>query len=258
MDQPISDELYSVVEQRVNAIRSELSVLNAQDWTGVYLLGDHHPTVFSLSPNKGFVVTSSLHTFSPSWVNFGRVSYSNGRVTVYPELTKDEKSAHTMPTEFVVVRWGKYRFLVPPPELINFAYDVHSRSGNTFVDYFVKEPESETDSDRKGLPDLPIEYLKYVHMKPIVAKVLSVKEIGDYSDGAVEIDAGRKKGVIKGMSFFLVGGKSNYVILRVTDISEDRAVCHVAGIGGGRDLPGNFWVKGWQFTSRMPKNFAGG
>jgi hypothetical protein len=108
------------------------------------------------------------------------------------------------------------------------------------------------------MPELPREYVKYLRMKPITAKVLSVKEVGDYSPRSVIIDAGTNKGVIKGMSFFLIGGNGNFITLLVDDVTESKAECQIYSIGGGPNQPENYWVRvGWRFSSRMPKNYAG-
>jgi hypothetical protein len=256
VDEPISDELYKVVEGRNDSIQNELAKLGPHDWAGVYLAGDHHPTVFCVSPQNGFIVTSSLHTFSPSWVNFGKVSYSSGLLTIYPELSKTDKSAHVMPTEYAVIKWGDFRYLVPPSELINFAYDVRSGSETVLEEYFTRR--SAADSNRKGMPDLPTEFQKYLRMPPIFAKVLSAKKVGDYSAGSIVIDAGKNKGVIPGMSFFLLGGKTNFITLSVSDVSETNAKCQVTSSGGGPNLPDNYWVRPkMRFSSRMPKGYAG-
>ena len=253
-DVPISDELYETITQRAKILRAELDELGAHEWAGVYYQGDHHPTEFTITPKGGFLVTSSLHTFSPSWVNYGPVEHLNGRIRIFPELSDNQKSAHVMSKEFVLVKWDGYRLLVPPDQLKNFAYAVHSRSGSATVDYFTKS----TESDPKGFPSLPKEYSSYLKMSPIITSIVKVKgDSGDYSPGTVTINAGRRKGVIKGMSFFLLGTRNYLVTLRVDDVSDDRAECHVSSFGTSIDLPDGFWVKpGWRFSSRMPKTFA--
>jgi hypothetical protein len=85
-DEPISVELYTIVTGRIETIRKELEGVSQYDWAGMYADGDHHPTIFSWSPRAGFVVTSSLHTFSPSWVNFGRVQIDGNSLSIFPEL----------------------------------------------------------------------------------------------------------------------------------------------------------------------------
>jgi hypothetical protein len=34
------------------------------------------PTVLSVDPNAGFIVSASHHTFAPSWINYGQVAIS--------------------------------------------------------------------------------------------------------------------------------------------------------------------------------------
>jgi hypothetical protein len=254
VDQPISDELYEITKSRADAIHRELAELEDHDWAGSYLQGDHHPTVFTIAPKNGFLVTSSLHTFSPSWVNFGRVEFSNGLIRIFPELADDDKGSHVMPRAFVLVRWGAYRHLIPADEMMNFAYDVHSRSGSATVDYFTKASEAEP----KGLPDLPPEYTKIMRMEPIDARVVAVEgEVGNYRERAVTINAGHRKNVRKGMSFFLVGRKSIWIKLRVTEVFEDRSLCQVYGMATSLGDSEALWVKkGWRFSSRAPRSYS--
>jgi hypothetical protein len=110
------------------------------------------------------LVTSSLHTFSPSWVNFGEVKLDQNVLTISLELTKEQKSAHIMPVEYRLIRWDKWRILVPKDQLLDFAYAVHSGSESQIWNYFIKTDT--TDGSRKGLPDLPPEFLRYMTIPP--------------------------------------------------------------------------------------------
>jgi hypothetical protein len=255
VDEPISDELYEIVKAKSDTIRTELVGLDDHDWAGDYLLGDHHPTVFSITPKNGFVVTSSLHTFSPSWVNYGRVEFANGRIRIFPELADDAKSAHVMPKEFVLVRWGGYRHLIPADELVNFAYDVHSRSGYATVNYYTRSSKE----DPKGMPELPPEFSKILRMQPIVATVLAVEKQSEKTyDDLITINTGSKKGVIKGMYFFLTGYESFWIRLRVIEVSENTAKCEIYGWGSDGTGPDDIAVKkGYRFSSRAGKNYSG-
>ena len=251
VDEPISDELYEIVKAKSDTIRAELSGLNNHDWAGDYVQGDHHPTVFTITPKNGFLVTSSLHTFSPSWVNYGKVEFANGRLKIFPELADDAKSAHVMPKEFVLVRWGGYRYLIPPDELRNFAYDVHSRSGNALTWYFTRNSETEP----KGLPELPPEYSRILWMPPILATALSVRAESEYDD-VVTINAGSRKGVIEGMSFFLMGHRSLWIRLQVTKVTDQTSECRISERGSSGS--GVIRVKkGHRFSSRAPKSYTG-
>lgn len=104
VDAPISDELHQITVKYSDAIRAENESSPQNEWAGVYLQGDHHPTVFAWAPKSGFLITSSLHIFSPSWVNYGKVTFTDKLLIVEPTLSKADTSAHIMPTTFVPVR----------------------------------------------------------------------------------------------------------------------------------------------------------
>lgn len=246
-DEPISDELYSTVETRAALIRNELATTKDIDWAGTYFQGDHHPTILTLSPENGFLVTASLHTFSPSWVNFGKVVFEEDRVRLFPDLGEKEKSSHVLPSEFILIRWGDVRFLVPEPELKLFAYDVNSRSPHLFSDYFAKR----FDEEPKGLPVLPPPYARFLSMK-----TLAVTAISQERDDVVVVNAGSNKGVIEGMSFYLVGRRSVWMMIRVKKVLGDRAECQIYSRGTSLADQNLLNVKkGWKFVSRAPKSY---
>lgn len=256
-DQPITDELYAIIQQRSALIEKDISESKHNDWNGVYLAGDHshHPDVFMWSLKNGFVVTSSIHTFSPSWVNFGKVSFENNRLKIFPELTKDDKSSHIMANEFVPVLWGEQHFLIEPERLINFAYVVHSGSGSEIEQFFSKA--GEPNEWRKGLPSLPSEYQKYMKMKAIQTRVLKVGAGENIWSQLITIDAGSKSGVIEGMIFYSFRKPGNHFRIRIVEVANDTSIARLSGISSSVDGDGDSTIQPrWSFTSKMPKEFA--
>ena len=156
-----------------------------------------------------------------------------------------------MPTVFRLVRWDKQRFLIPPDELKQFAYAVHSQSEWELVRYFAKGRYNGTP--RRGLPDLPSEYRVFAKMPPINARIIDVGP-GENYQKSVTIDAGSNRRVIEGMSFYYVskGGGSQFSI-RITEVDEDSSRGEVSMIGGTDDDVRI--TKGLRLSSRMPKNF---
>lgn len=254
-DEPISDELYSIVEQRASEIKEELKESGGNEWAGTYLAGDHHPTVFLWSPENGFVVTSSLHTFSPSWVNFGKISFANTKLKIFPELVKDQKSSHIMSTEFVPVLWGKQHFLIAPDELTSFAVAVHSGSEAQIVNYFAKAEDSR--KTRRGLPNLPREYRKYLVMRPVAARIVAIGKEEDLWRRQITIDRGSDNGVIEQMILYHLEKSGNYMKIRIDKVSRTTSTATVYGLGtvGSADTDSDPKL-GWSFSSRLPKGLA--
>lgn len=205
-DEPVSDELHKAITARIDAIERESNSDRVNEWAGTYFDGDHHATVIHWAPQGGFVVAASHHTFFPSWVNYGQAKYENGRFALFPELKKGQPNAYGIGSEFVPVRWDKWHIRVPSDQLLQFAYAVHSNSESEIWNYSVKAGDSE--KSRKGLPKLPIEYLKFMKMPAVQARIIEVKKSnsGDLWSSEVVLDVGTKQNVIEGMkSTFSVG-----------------------------------------------------
>ena len=252
-DQEIPDELYAIAQQKAQQIRDAKSEQELEnEWSGTYYDGDHHPTMFLWSPAHGFLVTSSLHTFSPSWLNYGKVSFEKGLLTIFPELPKGHTFAHTMPTEFRAIRWDKQHFLIPPSELMAFAYAVHSKSGSQINQFFIKSKDQELP--RRGLPELPREYGKYLSMKPIRARVTAITKVDGGGFPTLTINAGRRQGIIAGMQLYLVRRSGLHISLGIDEVSETTATAYISSSGSSNNSDEEIRA-GWVFSSRMPAGF---
>jgi len=247
-DQPLSEELYKVLDQRQELLSQDLSAFKDQEWVGVYYQGDHHPTRFVVTPNAGFLVTSSNHTFSPSWINYGKIDFKDNRLKIYPELEKGNQYAHLMPAEFVYIRWDEAHFLIPPDSLIDFAYAVHSQSEREIMRFFARGMYS--DASRKGLPNLPEQYKKILTMKSIKPKIIAVDDKKkDFFDDGFTLNAGRRQSVVEGMIFYY-SKSGNFFALRVSEVNEKTSKARVTTLGGGGD--GDFSPKiGMKLTSKV-------
>lgn len=216
-DQPLTEELSKLLDEKEELLNQDLSVSKDKEWSGTYYQGDHHPTRFIVTPNQGFLVTSSRHTFSPSWLNYGKIEFKDNRLKIFPELEKENQYAHWMPTEFVYIRWDETHFLIPPDRLINFAYAVHSESDNEIMQYFAKGIYS--NAPRKGLPDLPEEFRKILTMKSLKPKIIAVDNSKkEFYDDRFTLNFGSKQGVVKGMIFYYADSK-NFFALHVSEVS---------------------------------------
>ena len=252
-DEPISDELYEKLVSRSEAIKKELAEETEMDVAGTYYDNDHHPTVISWAPKAGFVVTASLHTFAPSWVNFGKVTFQNDVLTIFPELSASEKSSYQLAERYRLIIWDDWRFLIPENELQSFAYAVHSGSGSNIEAFFAKPGDRKRD--RKGLPNLPGEFLPIMKMSRIHARITEVNEVPNSPFPTVILNVGRRQKVAEGMSFYYAkkGDCLNvqFVVGTVSEISSTANVTMMGGTCEGDTSP----KAGWALTSKMPKGF---
>ena len=248
-DIPISNEHSEILEKRKALIEKEIA-LSKDEWTGVYLNGDHHPTVLMWSYKEGFLTWGSNHTFYPSRINFGKVEFSNNLLTIKPEIKKENLNFQFIPTELFPIKWGEQHFLIPANEIINFAYSVHSQSFSQIESYFLKS--NDYQKSRNGLPNLPPEYSKFLKMKPIRPQILKVKiDKEDFWATEITLNLGSRDKIIKEMIFYN-GNSKNGISLMITELKETNSKAKIIGVYG-EDEP--ILRKGLVFTSVVPKNF---
>ncbi len=245
-DEPISEVHYEILKKRKELIEQEVSS-DKNEWSGAYQLGDHHPTVFMWSGNQGFLTWGSNHTFSPSRINFGKAEFSNNRLIIKPEISKEHLNFQYTPRELVPVKWGEQHFLISANELINFAYAVHSSAESQIVEYFAKSEDYQ--KSRKGLPNLPKEYEKILMMKAIKPKITAIKnnDKDNIWNTEITLNFGRADKLIKGMIFYSANSSGSMRIM-ITDLQENNSKAKIIGIGGE-----NLKLKvGLKFTSKIP------
>jgi hypothetical protein len=158
------------------------------------------------------------------------------------------------------VNWGQQRWLIPTDDLELFAYAVNSGSWEDYGRFYLKNDGK--DKDPKGQPEIPSQFKHILNRRPLKAKLMAVGEKPENWYGDVTIDAGKNKGVIAGMSFWLTGVNTN-VKISVIKANEKNAVAKVVSVGysyeyddngnsNGSDA-GEFDPKpGLMFTSRSP------
>lgn len=250
-DEPISEELYGILEKRKEFIQQEVST-NKNEWSGTYTQGDHHPTVFMWSANRGFLTWGSHHTFFPSRINFGKAEFLNNRLTIKPEISKEHLNFQYIPTELSAIKWDEQHFLIPSDRLINFAYAVHSGADSRIVEYFTKSEDYQ--KSRKGLPNLPKEFGKVLTMKAIKSRITAVKITDDrIFDAEITLNLGRADKLIEGMIFYHVKSSGSISIV-ITDLQEKSSKAEVVGISGSVENEIKPRI-GLKFTSKIPDGY---
>lgn len=247
-DEPISEEHYEILEKRKELIQQEAAA-DKNEWSGTYTQGDHHPTVFMWSANQGFLAWGSNHTFFPSRINFGKAEFLNNRLTVKPEINKEHLNFQFIPTELIAVKWDKQHFLIPANELINFAYAAHSGAESQIVEYFIKSEDYQ--ESRKGLPNLPKEYEKFLTMKAIRPKIIAFKTKDDFYESEITLNLGRADKVIEGMIFYYENSLGGMRIM-ITDLQENSSKARLIGISSNENGKSLTPKVGLRFTSKIP------
>lgn len=252
----ISEELAALVRNKWDAITLEACGPAGGVWAGNYRAfgGPTVTTRLAWTPASGFAVW--WENCSRPWtarVNYGSAVFDGGSLKLTPALPENSPSSYMPAPEYVPVEWGEQHFLIPSDELINFAYAAHSTSVEEVESFLMKTEDYE--KDRKGLPNLPPEYRKYLVMKPLRAKVSGFGPVENNWYPRLVLDAGRAEGVVPGMKFYLARPGKIRMRLEVADVREHSSEARV--VMAGREGDGEQEIEpkvGWKFTSRAPKD----
>lgn len=254
----LPDEVKNPFYARQDIIVKELSKPQASEWVGRYYR-EPSPTwgeVIVWEPRTGFAAYRDTCSNGPrAWVNYGTVSFDNGVLAITPE--RDTNSEHVLNfpfRQFTTVKWGQQHWLVPTEELALFAYTVNSRSGEEYAFFYVQDDE--TQMPAIGQPDLPPQYKKLLGLPAIKASVIEIKNKTTDWYPQMVINAGRDKGVIENMSFWLVGYRRISVKITVADVGERTSVANVTSYGISGSSTREIIPKlGWKFSSRVPSTY---
>ena len=252
----ISEELASLVREKWETIKLEASNMPHDEWVGSYRSFDG-PTItthLAWSPASGFIVW--WENCSRPWtahVNYGNAVFANGSLKLTPELSEDSPSSYPIESEFIPVKWGEQHFLIPPDRMINFVYAVNSTSIEQVESFLMKIEDYE--KGRKGLPDVPQAFRKYLTMKPITATVSGFGPKVERWYPKIILSAGHAEGVVREMKFYLSRPRNIHMLLEVTDVQEHTSEAHVimATFTDNREEEVKPKV-GWKFTSRAPED----
>jgi hypothetical protein len=223
-------------------------------WAGAYRSFDG-PTItthLTWSSTSGFTVWRE--NCSRPWsarVNYGSAELKNGSLKLAPQLAESVAGSFGLPLEFVPVRWGAQHFLIPTNQLVKFAYAVNSGSISEIESFLMKIEDYE--KERKGLPDLPPAYRRLLRIKPIIGAISGFGPKVEKWYPTVILNAGKTKGVVPEMKFYLSRGRKQFMVLEVIKVQERSAEASVvlASTSNGNEIKPKV---GWRVSSRVPKD----
>ncbi|MBK9163670.1 MAG: hypothetical protein IPM21_07115 [Acidobacteria bacterium] len=262
----LPDEIKAPFRERYTGITSEIQRTTSDEWAGAYTryVGETWTDVLVWTPELGFAAYRDTCSNGPrAWVNFGSARFENGLLFLTSEQTFAGEHVLAIKREYTPVKWGHQRWLIPTDELELFAYAVNSGSSNDYHSFYSK---SDGNADKpRGRPELPSQFKHILNRKPVKARIVQIGEKPEKWYPDITIDAGKDKGVIVGMSFWLTGVKNTEVKISVASVSEKTAVAKVvsAGYSYEYDDDGNLkgpepkefsLAAGMRFSSQSPKN----
>jgi hypothetical protein len=226
------------------AAPSESGQLSDPTWAGTYFRGDH------LGSNDMLSITSSgrfsderfgcMHHDTDS----GVVEDTDGRLRLQrhgSSEAQDIPEGYRMlwfPREYLMVRWGKRRYLVPIGEILDFCSAVRGgceprddERGLFLLRRGDEKIEPETDE-----PQLPNGFQKYLRMEKLDVRIKALrqpsapplqKKSGEQriEQDSVTLDAGSFEGVLPGMRFTkLPEPTRDVIVIRETSAHESTGI----------------------------------
>ncbi|MFZ1702126.1 MAG: hypothetical protein WBO10_07320 [Pyrinomonadaceae bacterium] len=260
----LPDDIQKPFREKYERVSAGIGGFHSNEWAGRY--SRHVGTTFSdvlvWTSSDGFAAFRDTCSNGPrAWVNFGSAKFSDGLLILDSEQSYKGEHSLSVDREFTPVKWGHQRWLIPTDELELFAYAVNSASWEAYGAFYLKDDQ--TEKDPKGHPEIPKQFRHILNRKALKVKLLAASEKPRTWYGDLTIDAGKNKGVIVGMSFWLIGVKNTHVKISVVEVSENTALAEVVGVGYSYEYdddgnqkgsdPEEFEPKpGIRFTSRSP------
>lgn len=254
----LPDEIKNPFFEKYNAISKALVDPPANEWVGRYSqdAGETWSELFVWEPTLGFATFRDTCSHGPrAWVNYGPAVFRNGVLFLSPDRDKeDEFVLDLLSAELTAVKWGGEHWLVPSNKLALFAYAVNSRSGDEHGFSYLKIDDYERR--RVGRPELPQQYRRLLGLPPVTVRIIEIGEKTVHWYPEMTIDAGKNKGLIEEMSFWLVGHRGINVKVTVTEVRERSSVVRVSSVSRTGDFEKDIIPKlGWRFISRAPASY---
>jgi hypothetical protein len=210
-----------LLRARRERILAEIEQLGEHDWAGIYSMGDGLGVnvTLAIAPQAGATYTwnGCLGLYD---LNHGDiVEVASDRITLDLAIDPAQNKRwgqtatpqRTMSDEWIVVRWGEERYMVPTAQMIDFCNTV-SRGG-WGSDFPRRNAERGLASRRfakplVGLPEVPPEYRPFLLTEPLTGSILTREEprvIGTFGGGKekalvrAQIDLGLRDGLLPGM-----------------------------------------------------------
>jgi hypothetical protein len=253
----LPDEVKNPFQARYQRISEELRKPASNVWAGSYYRdpGETWDEELVWEPTTGFAAYRETCSNGPrAWVNYGSATYRDGVLTLSSERNDTaEFLLKFSENELTPISWGKQHWLVPTKDLALFAYAINARSGEEYSIGYLKFADREKSRPRR--PALPAKYLRLLGIPPIKASVVEIGKGATKWYPSMTISAGKDKGVIEGMSFWLVGRKGIGAEVIVTEVHDRTSIVQITGIESGDAEDDTIPTLRWRFTSRMPSTF---
>ena len=141
------------------------------------------------------------------------------------------------PAESITIPWGERVYEVPTHKILDFCNAVNSgdepRTYHSGCFTFRYEDEKR---EAHGKPELPEEFQAYLLDEPVEAKIVSIKEAGEYHAIFV-VDKGKKDGLLPGMVLHITEPDNIYQQGKIARVEETSSELEIHFSGGWAVFP---------------------
>lgn len=244
-------------EQLRKRIQAEATALTNHPWAGQYFYGDGLGVnvTLLLAPSAGYVFEwhGCLGLYDR---NYGSVAAADGKIRLAFTYKNKREGFEGIAEEFFPVAWGERRYLIPTDDVIGFCNNVNDGTeprNYLYGSYLLR------DGDEKkavsGSPALPEKYRSYLLAKPITVEIISVNSVATrpgasewkMKETIVTLDAGKDKGLWKGMKMMVVKPANVFQLAVITEIKDSTSQAVVTQFIEEESEP----KKGWKLSTRF-------
>ena len=232
------------------AILSEIKDFKDHEWAGEYFAGDGlgvNPSIV-IAPKAGFVFEwhGCMGLYDR---NYGSVTWTNNCIRLNFTFANNRKGFQGTAQEFIPVRWGKRRYLIPNDDIIGFCNNVNEgQEPRESIRGFYLLRRGDEQIDVAGFPEVPTNYHAFLLTEPIHAEILSVGKFSTrpsvcdwkFKDTPVILNVGSNHLVRVGMEFH-VTDRLAVESARITKVEGNQCEAVMTQIGEEEPGPETGW-----------------
>ena len=257
-DAKYTDTAEKTAKQLRDRIQTAANSLTNHPWAGEYYCGDGLGVNVSLllAPGAGYVFEwhGCLGLYDR---NYGNVTETNGSIRLSFTFQNERKGFQGIAEEFIPVPWGERHYLIPSDKIVGFCNNVNEGTeprdaGHGF--YLLREGDEKKVAS--GFPMVPEKYRPYLLAAPITAEIININSVTTrpsvcewrFKDTTVTLNAGKDKGLRKGMEMQVVKPANLVESVLVTSVADSTSEAVMTQAGEKETGP----KKGWQLSTRCP------
>jgi len=235
-------------------IREEIAQLKKHEWAGEYYEGDGLGVNVSLvmAPKHGYVFEwhGCLGLYDR---NYGSVTATNGRLQLSFTFTNKHEGFEGIASEFIPIRWGERKYLIPADDIIGFCNEVNSKSeprNDVHGRCLLRKGDEKKKAD--GKPAVSVEFAPYLLETPVKAEIVKIESSSTHTNSygwqvretEVTLDAGKDHGLLSGMELY-VTSPDIVESVEVKTVSDRQSKGFIKQIDERDDIPS----VGWKLSS---------